>query len=741
MRRKKLLAGVLTTALLVGSISPAGVMGAGVPEGFPAEQLMIEETGRQGDEEEAVTAEEEVKSAEADENEFVIENGVLTKYTGAGGDVTIPDGVTSIGDNAFYGCSGLTSITIPDSMTSIGEYAFGNCSNLASITIPTNVTSIGDDAFYFCNSLTAINVSKENVNYTSENGILYDKNKRTLIQCPGGKTGELIIPGSVECLGETAFMGCDVLNSITMPDSVERIGKNTFGHCYGLTAINVSEKNPTYTSENGILYDKNKRTLIRCPGGKAGELIIPDSVEFIGEYAVSRCLALTDITIPASVQSIGDSAFYYNGFTDITIPTSVQSIEAGAFYRCQVLRNITIPDSVVSIGKAALDWCSPNLTVFCVKGSYAETYATENSIKCSYIGAKNIQTITANDAITKAYGDSIFSIGAVTDGDGTLRYISDNEAVAKVDSTGTVTITGAGTAHITIRASETALYKVAKKIITITVEKKSQTITAADITKTLGEAAFPLNATVDGDGTFTYVSDNPSVAAIAENGTVTLVSAGTAHITITASETANCKAAEKVITVTVKPSETPDKEPEKSKQTITAKDITKTYGDKAFSLGAKTNGGGKLTYKVLNTKIATINKKGKVTIKSCGRTKIKITAAANGKYQAATKTITLTVKPEKLTLTSVKSTKSKALTVKWKQNKKAKGYIIEYSTDKKFKKSVKTVTISKNSTISKIVTKLKGGKTYYVRACAYTTVDGKKIKGSYSKVTTVKVKK
>lgn len=122
-----------------------------------------------------------------------------------------------------------------------------------------------------------------------------------------------------------------------------------------------------------------------------------------------------------------------------------------------------LPDSVVSIGKAALDWCSPNLTVFCVKGSYAETYATENSIKCSYIGAKNIQTITANDAITKAYGDSIFSIGAVTDGDGTLRYISDNEAVAKVDLTGTVTITGAGTAHITIRASETASYKVAKK--------------------------------------------------------------------------------------------------------------------------------------------------------------------------------------------------------------------------------------------------------------------------------------
>ena len=654
--------------------------------------------------------------------------------------MTIPDGVTSIGDNAFYGCSGLTSITIPDSMTSIGEYAFGNCSNLASITIPTNVTSIGDDAFYFCNSLTAINVSKENVNYTSENGILYDKNKRTLIQCPGGKTGELIIPGSVECLGETAFMGCDVLNSITMPDSVERIGKNTFGHCYGLTAINVSEKNPTYTSENGILYDKNKRTLIRCPGGKAGELIIPDSVEFIGEYAVSRCLALTDITIPASVQSIGDSAFYYNSFTNIIIPDSVQSIGDSAFFRCAFLNNITIPASVMSIGKGALEWCG-NITVFCVKDSYAETYAKENGITYRYIGGKVTQTVTANDNITKTYGDSTFSIGAVTDGDGVLSYVSDNKAVAKVDSAGNITLTGAGTAHITITASETANYKAAEKVITVTVEKKAQTITASDITKTLGDATFSLNAAVDGDGALTYVSDKPSIAAIAENGTVTLVSAGTAHITITASETANCKAAEKVITVTVKPSETPDKEPEKSKQTITAKNITKTYGDKAFSLGAKTNGGGKLTYKVLNTKIATINKKGKVTIKSCGRTKIKITAAANGKYPAATKTITLTVKPEKLTLTSVKSTKSKALTVKWKQDKKAKGYIIEYSTDKKFKKSVKTVTISKNSTISKIVTKLKGGKTYYVRACAYTTADGKKIKGSYSKVTTVKVKK
>ena len=120
---------------------------------------------------------------------------------------------------------------------------------------------------------------------------------------------------------------------------------------------------------------------------------------------------------------------------------------------------------------------------------------------------------------------------------------------------------------------------------------------------------------------------------------------------------------------------------------------------------------------------------------------IEAKAAAKGKYKAATKTITLTVKPVKNRITSLKSTKAKTFEVKWKKDKKASGYIIEYSTDKKFKKNVKKNIVSKNKTVSKKITKLKPGKKYYVRVCTYKNSHGKKVQGDYSKVRTVKIRK
>ncbi|MGN0395479.1 MAG: DUF6273 domain-containing protein, partial [Coprococcus sp.] len=176
-------------------------------------------------------------------------------------------------------------------------------------------------------------------------------------------------------------------------------------------------------------------------------------------------------------------------------------------------------------------------------------------------------------------------------------------------------------------------------------------------------------------------------------------------------------------------------------QTITAKNITKSYGAKAFSLGAKTDGNSKLTYKSSNTKVARIDKNGKVTIRGCGKAKITITASKTEKYNSASKTVTITVKPKKEKITSLKSSKSKTLTVKWKKDTKATGYRIQYSTDKKFKKNVKTVWIKKNTITNKTITRLRAGKKYYVRVAAVHKKGNQKLIGTNSTVKSVRVKK
>ncbi|MGN0394136.1 MAG: fibronectin type III domain-containing protein, partial [Coprococcus sp.] len=160
-----------------------------------------------------------------------------------------------------------------------------------------------------------------------------------------------------------------------------------------------------------------------------------------------------------------------------------------------------------------------------------------------------------------------------------------------------------------------------------------------------------------------------------------------------------------------------------------------------FSLGAKTNGDGKLTYKSSNTKVARVDKNGKITIRGCGRAKITIKASKTDKYNEASKTVTITVKPKQEKITSIKSLKSNTITVKWRKDTKATGYRIQYSTDKNFKKNVKTVWIKKNTITSKTITKLKAGKKYYVRVAAINKTDGRKIYGASSTIRSVKVKK
>jgi hypothetical protein len=261
--------------------------------------------------------------------------------------VYIPEGITAIGDWAFFSCKSLTSVTIPNSVTTIGNSAFagmydamglktvifaegsrldtignnafGYCSNLTDITIPEGVTSIGNTPFAGCTSLTSITVDVNNPNYTSKNGILYDKTQSTLIAYPSA-TGSVTIPASIITIGGGAFYGCKSLTSIT---------------------VNVN--NPNYASQDGILYNKEKTKFIHIPDAISGNVTIPEGVTAIGFRAFLGYRGITSITLPASVTSIDYQAFAHSSITSITIPASVTTIEARAFEDWTNTKTINVP--------------------------------------------------------------------------------------------------------------------------------------------------------------------------------------------------------------------------------------------------------------------------------------------------------------------------------------------------------------------------------------------------------------
>ena len=347
----------------------------------------------------------------------------VSYVTDAYTDLSITAGVVSKGNPLT-----ITALEIPvmyetatdtyEAVTAIAANGFASHTTLATITIPEGITSIGNGAFSSCVALTAITVAAANPNYSSDAGVLYNKNKTELLQYPRAKTGAFTIPNTVTSIGASMFSGTG-LTSITIPDSVTSIGDDAFDNCTSLTTVTFSGTS-TITAIPDFAF-------INCTS--LDTITIPASVTSIGDMAFRLCTDLTTINIPANVTSIGLSAFDGSGLTSITIPASVTSIGDEVFSGCEdldtvtftgtsaitaipmkafastALTDITIPDSVETIGKWAFGDCGDLTTV--TIGTTSAT-AIESIGEEAFVDCDALTTVTIYAATPPSLGTGAF---------------------------------------------------------------------------------------------------------------------------------------------------------------------------------------------------------------------------------------------------------------------------------------------------------------------------------------------
>ena len=439
--------------------------------------------------------------------------------------VIMPDTLCEIGGGAFATCTQLERIHVPDSVKLISAWMFSDCSSLTEVNIPAGVKVIENNAFRNCTSLKDITIPDAVTKI--EDSVFENCTALT----------KVTVGNQVSSIGQSAFSGCTALPQITLPASVQTIGDKAFSHCEALADVKLSEG---LTSIGSYAFEYN----IALP-----KVTLPNTLESLGERAFQYCDVLADVDLGAGLKVIPEYCFYEDpALQKVILPYQFTTVNASAFANCTKLTDITFNRNVSSVDASALSY-KDKTTIHGVKGTYAESFASDNGFKFEALNAPATGITLSKEKIEIAKDKSIRLTASLTpvDTSDELTWTSSNEEVATVED-GVVKAVGLGEAEIVAMAgsvTKSCPVKVYQGVNNITLDVTSHTMTIGDFLQ-LTATIYPKDAEYKD---VIWSSDNEDVAVVDQKGLVQAKAYGKVKITATSKD----GGLEAVCNVTVEP--------------------------------------------------------------------------------------------------------------------------------------------------------------------------------------------